>query len=150
MTRRGAKQGRGFDDAGADIIHRHRDANTAGGPDEGRALREGERLFREAHHFQRVLQTLLAGAGIGVAGVNYDCLSASSFHAFDADFNRRGAGLVSGEHAGHGAGRLRDNESKVALFPLVRAFAGAEAFDVAKDAGGAEALRRKDRTRDLG
>ena len=35
VLRRGTKQDRGFDDAGADIVHRQRDANAPGGPDEG-------------------------------------------------------------------------------------------------------------------
>ena len=110
---------------------------------------ERERLFREARHLQRVLQTLLAGAGIGIAGVDDNRPGAALLHALDADFNGRGAGLVSGEHAGHGGGRLRYNKTKVTLLALVRAFAGAEAFDVAKDAGGSKALGRKDRTWDF-
>jgi hypothetical protein len=113
-------------------------------------LREGERLFREARHLQRIPQTLLAGAGIGIAGVDDNCLGAAFFHALDADLDGRRAGLVGGEHAGHGGGGFGDDECKVALVPLVRAFAGAKAFDVAKDTGGAKASRGKDGAGDLG
>ena len=98
---------------------------------------------------QRVLQSLLAGAGIGVAGVGDDRLGAALLHALDADLHGRGAGLVGGEHAGHGGRRLGDDERQVALLALVRAFAGAEAFDVAKDARGTEAPRGNDGTWDL-
>ena len=69
-------------------------------------------------------------------------------HALDADLDRRGASLVGGEHAGHRGRRFRDDEREVALAALVRAFAGAEAFDVAKDARGPEALRGDDGTWD--
>ena len=96
-----------------------------------------------ANHFLRVLQALLAGAGIGVAGIDDDGARGSLFHALDANFHRRGANLVGREHAGDGRRHFGNDEREVALLSLVRAFARAEAFDVAKHAAGEKALRAR-------
>ena len=52
--------------------------------------------------------------------------------------------VMGGEKSGAGGGHLGDEEGENPLLCLVRAFAGAEAFDVAEDAGGEEAARRHD------
>ncbi len=44
------------------------------------------------------------------------------------------------------AGTSDTMSARSRFLPLLRAFAGAEAFDVAEDAAGAKALRRKDGT----
>ena len=79
---------------------------------------------------------MFAGAGVGIAGIDHDGLGGSLFHAPDTNLHRRGANLVGGEHARHGRRRLGNDERKVALLALLRTFAGAEAFDVAKYATG--------------
>ncbi len=100
----------------------------------------------QSGHFAGVLQTLFARAGIGVAGIHDDGLRNAFFHALDADFHRRGANLIGGEHAGDRRRHFGNNQRQVAFLPLVRAFAGAEAFDVTKHAAGEKALWRDDGT----
>ena len=92
---------------------------------------------------------MLAGAGVGVAGIHDDDLRRAFLHALDADFHRRGANLVGREHAGDGRGRFGDDQREVALLAFVRAFAGAELFDVAKHAAGEKAFGRDDGTGDF-
>ena len=68
----------------------------------------------------------------------------AALHALGANLHRRGADLVGGEHAGDGGGHFGHDEREVALLALLRAFAGAEAFDVAEHAAGEKALRGDD------
>ena len=136
------------DNAGADVVHRQRDSDTARGPDEDRARRQDERLFRETGHFAGVFQTLPACAGVGIAGIDDDCLGPALGHALEADFDRRGTGLIGGEHAGDRGGDFGHNQRQVALISFVRAFAGAEALDITKDTRGAKAPRGNNGTWD--
>ena len=50
------------------------------------------------------------------------------FDRGSADFHRRGADLVGGEHARDGGRHFGDDQRQVALLAFVRAFARAEAF----------------------
>ena len=95
---------------------------------------------RARRHFARIGQALFAGAGVGVAGIHDERLRDALFHALDANFHRRGANLIGREHAGDGRRDFGNDQRKVALLSLVRAFAGAEAFDVAKHAAGQKAV----------
>ena len=72
----------------------------------------------------------------------------AAFHARDANFHRRGANLVGREHARRRWPAFGNDQRQVALLAFVRAFAGAEPFDVAKNARRLEALRGGDRTVD--
>ena len=101
-------------------------------------------LFGKRRHCQRVLHALSAGAGVGVAGIDHDRLRGAFLHARHANFHRRGADLVGREHARHGRRRFGNDQRQVAFLALVRAFAGAEPFDVAKHAAGQKAVRRDD------
>src|SRR5437867_6245769 len=60
----------GFDNPGADLIHRQRDANPPSGTNQRRPGREVEGLLREPDHLQSVRQTLLARARIRIAGID--------------------------------------------------------------------------------
>ena len=77
---------------------------------------------------------MLAGTGIGIAGVDDNGLGSALSDARDADLDRRGAHLVGREHTSNGGGHFRYDEREVTLFAFVRTFASAEAFDVAKNA----------------
>ena len=138
----------GGGDAGADVRHRHRDANAARGTDEHLFRRHVQQLCGEGRHLFRVGQTLAPGAGVRVAGVDHDGLGLPAFHAFGADLHGCGADLIGREHAGGGGGHFGHDEREVALGSLVRALAGAEAFDVAKHAAGQETFGCDDGTFD--
>ena len=103
-------------------------------------------MFGEARHFERVLHALFAGAGVGVAGIDDECLRTATPYSLDADLHRRGADLIGREHAGDGRGHFGNDEREVALPALLRTFAGAEAFDVAEHAGSQKTFRRSDGT----
>ena len=92
----------------------------------------------------RVGHALFAGAGVRVTGINDDDLCRAFLHAFGADLYRGSANLICREHSSHRRGRFGNDKREVALLALVRAFAGAEFFDVAKHAAGEKAGGRND------
>src|SRR5882724_4331533 len=100
-------------------------------------------------HFPLVIESLFAGAGIGITGVNHDGPAAAFFCTVDTDLHWRGANLVRGEHSSNSRGHIRNDKCQIALLSFVRAFAGAEAFDIAKHPRGAEAFRSNDGARDV-
>src|SRR5207244_2234721 len=100
-------------------------------------------------HLQRVFHALLAGTGVGIAGVDYNGLGSALSYPRDANFDGRGAHLISREHARDGCGDFGYDEREVALFAFVRAFASPEAFDVAKHAGSKETFRGDNGRRDF-
>ena len=89
---------------------------------------------------------MLAGAGIGVSRIHDHDLRDSFFYAFNANLHWRGANLIRREHAGDNGGRFGNDERKVTLQTFVRAFAGTNPFDVAKNAAGQKAFGRNDGT----
>jgi hypothetical protein len=92
---------------------------------------------------------LRTGAGVGVAGIDDDGLGSGFLYAGNADFDRRGADLAGGKQTGHGRGHFGKNDGEVAFLAFVRAFTGAEALDVAENAGGEKALWDGDGAGDL-
>ena len=69
-------------------------------------------------HLARVLHALLAGAGVGVAGIHDDGLRLARLHALDANLHRRGANLIRREHAGDRRRHFGHDEREVALLAL--------------------------------
>jgi hypothetical protein len=71
-------------DARLHIRHRHRHADAPGAADQNLRFRQVQLPSRDRSHFARVLHALLAGAGIGVAGVHHDglrlCLASRAPH----------------------------------------------------------------------
>src|SRR6266567_886822 len=100
-------------------------------------------------HFPRVIESLFAGAGVGITGVNHDSLAASFFCTVDTELHRRRTNLVGGEHSSNCRGYIRNDKCQVALLSFVRAFAGAESFDIAEHARRAEAFRSDNGARDV-
>src|SRR5213076_3179876 len=69
---------------------------------------------RDHCHASRILKTLLAGAGVGVAGANHDPPSIGSWYALTGDLNGRGRHAVLCEHAGRGTWRVANDQSQIA------------------------------------
>ena len=136
----------GMKNARLNVRHRHVNADTAGAADQDLFLRHVQVFRHQGRHGERVLHALATGAGVGVAGVHDDGLRRPATHALGANFHRRGANLIGGEHAGDGRGDFGHNEREVAFLALLRAFARAEAFDVTEYTACEKALRRGDGT----
>ena len=130
-----------------DVVHRHGDADPAGGADE-HAVRRQCSSSRSAicGHLFGVAQSLLAGAGVGVAGIDDDGLRVPFFIAPTQTFTGAAQTWLVVNIPATVAGRFGNDQREVALLAFVRAFAGAEAFDVAKNAAGEKAFRRNDGT----
>jgi len=67
----------------------------------------------------------------------------SIFHALDTNLHGAAQTWLVGEHAGDGCRRSDTISARSRLFPLVRAFARAKAFDVAKHATGEKPAERR-------
>ena len=149
MARSGTQFDGGFDDAGADIVHRQRDTDTARGADQDRALRQGERLFREsAPSPGRPCRPCLPVQALALPELTTTAwarpLLTRSTHTFTGAAQ---AWLVVNMPATV-AGTSETMSARSRLLAFVGAFAGAEAFDVAKDPGGTETSRGDDGTLD--
>jgi hypothetical protein len=88
----------------------------------------------------------LTGAGVRVAGIGHNGPRVSFPHATRADLYRRGADLVGREQSRGGRRNIRNNQSKISFWPLVRPGTGAESFDITENARGLKALGRQYRT----
>ena len=95
---------------------------------------------RERHHFARVAIPCLPVQALALPELTTTACADALLHALDANFHRRGANLIRREHAGDGRRRFGNDQREVAFLAFVRAFAGAEPFDVAKNAAGHESL----------
>ena len=84
-------------------VHRHRDADEAGLAHEHVGGRAADGLRGELAHAQRVGPALVAGGGVGVAGVEHDRGGAAVGQVAAADLHRRRGHEVGGEHAGRAA-----------------------------------------------
>src|SRR6266700_2950364 len=144
VARSGTQRRRCFQNTRADIVHRQRDPDSASGASEHRAAWEATRLFGETNHLQGISHAWFAGAGVGVARVDDDGLGAAFSYARRTQLHWRRANLVGGEGACDRGRHLRHDKRQVALPAFVRAFAGADALDVAKHPAGPEPLRSDD------
>ena len=133
------QQGGGMLDSVADIVHRQGNANAARGGDENLRHRDVQGGRGETGHGLGIEAALEAGAGVGVAGIDDNGASEAAFGDTAAKANGGGANLVGGEGPCNGGGSVGKEQGQIAFLAFVGAFARAEAFDVAKDAGGKEA-----------
>ena len=143
---RGLEQAGGLENSLLDVGHGQGDADAARGSDQnitgGNFMRRGRQggggVF--GHGFG-IAKALPAGAGVGVAGIDHHGARAPALDLRRAPLDRRGANLVGGKRTGHRGGRIGNDQGQIAFLAFVRAFAGAESFDVAKDPGSLKALR---------
>ena len=82
---------------GSTRAHRHRHADHAGLGDGHLRGLEAERVGRPFGHRERVGEALLAGLGVGVAGVDHRGADVVLVDDVPADPDRRGGGGVAGE-----------------------------------------------------
>jgi hypothetical protein len=98
---------------GNDLVVRQRFQNHAGGKRQ-HLFRLDVQVFRHrGAGFPRPPQAVLAGAGVGVAGIDHQGADAGfGMQMFLADGDRRGAEAVLREYANHfGIGRQRDHQT---------------------------------------
>ncbi len=148
VVRRGPQFDGGLDDAGADIVHRQRDADAA------RWSRRGPSLAASASACS-VKRAISRASFKPCLPVQALALPELTTTAWALPFLTRSTQTFTGAaqawlvvNMPATVGRhIGDNERQVAFSALVRAFAGAEPFDVAEDAAGAEspAARRWNR-----
>jgi hypothetical protein len=131
-----------------DVAHRHRDANAAGRGDQDFRRRNIQCGRGESGHCFGVEAAPLAGAGIGIAGIDNERTSHAAPDSLHAQAHRRGANLVGGKSPGDSGRRERHHQSEIAFRPFVGPFARAEAFNIAEHASGREPLRRRHRSCD--
>ena len=91
-----------FGHARLDRRHRHRDADETGLAHEHVGGGAADGLRGELAHAQRVGPALVAGGGVGVAGVEHDRGGAAVGEVAAADLHRRRGDQVGGEHTGRG------------------------------------------------
>ena len=84
-------------DAGLDLLHRQRHADDAGGAHGDRLDRQAQVVGRKQPHAGGVGEALLAGDGVGVAGVDHDRTQVGAVAGLPREPNRRGGGGVAGE-----------------------------------------------------
>ena len=129
-------------DALKHLVDRKSLADDAGGADEHFVLAEAEQLFRLALNGAGVFDALLAGGGVGVAGVDDDGAGLALFQDLAVKDDRSCAELVRGEAGRAGAGQVGVENSDVGLLVLAL-------FDGGVDRAGGEALRRGNAALDL-
>ena len=129
-------------DALKHLVDRKSLADDAGGADEHFVLAEAEQLFRLALNGAGVFDALLAGGGVGVAGVDDDGAGLALFQDLAVKDDRSCAELVRGEAGRAGAGQVGVENSDVGLLVLAL-------FDGGVDRTGGEALRRGNAALDL-
>ena len=138
----GELAGNDLADALEHLVDRKSLADDAGGADEHFVLAEAEQLFRLALNGAGVFDALLAGGGVGVAGVDDDGAGLALFQDLAVKDDRSGAELVRGEAGRAGAGQVGVENSDVGLLVLAL-------FDGGVDRAGGEALRRGNAALDL-
>ena len=129
-------------DALKHLVDRKSLADDAGGADEHFVLAEAEQLFRLALNGAGVFDALLAGGGVGIAGVDDDGAGLALFQDLAVKDDRSCAELVRGEAGRAGAGQVGVENSDVGLLVLAL-------FDGGVDRAGGEALRRGNAALDL-
>ena len=119
MRGRVAENLNGLKNAALYVRHRHGHANASGAANKNVLLRHMKLFRQHGGHFVGVFQALFAGAGVGVAGIHDNGLRDAFLDALDANFHRRGANLIGGEHAGDSRRHFRNNQREVAFLALV-------------------------------
>ena len=100
-------------DAGFDDLHGKDLADDAGGANEHLRRPTADGLGGHGGHPASVVESALAGAGVGIAGANDDAANIVGRKTLLTDADGSGADTVLCKCAGSSGGRIADNQSQV-------------------------------------